>query len=140
MPTEVFTEEWSRACCLALNERPNYAAVAAEWRDAVVLVMGADPALGIAEDRAVYLDLWEGACRGTRAATADDRATAPFVLRAGASTWRRLLDGGTDPVSAVMRGELKLERGSLMTLAKYSGAAREMVAAAVQAGGTFPGG
>jgi putative sterol carrier protein len=139
VPTEVFTEEWSRACCRALNARPNYAAAAADWRDAVVLVMGADPALGIPTERAVFLDLYEGACRGTRLATAADRASAPFVLRAGAATWRRLLDGGTDPVSAVMRGELKLERGSLMTMAKYAGAAREMVAAAAEAGGTFPG-
>ncbi|HEX8361221.1 MAG TPA: hypothetical protein VF613_13995 [Longimicrobium sp.] len=138
MPTEVFTEEWSRACCQALNRRPAYAAVAADWRDAVVLVMGADASLGIAEERAVFLDLYEGACRGTRLATAEDRASAPFVLRAEAAGWRRLLDGATDPVSAVMRGELRLERGSLMTLAKYASAAREMVAAAADAGGTFP--
>ncbi len=138
MPTEVFTEEWSRACCQALNRRPAYAAVAADWRDSVVLVMGADASLGIAEERAVFLDLYEGACRGTRLATAEDLATAPFVLRAEAAGWRRLLDGATDPVSAVMRGELRLERGGLMKLAKYASAAREMLAAAADAGGTFP--
>jgi putative sterol carrier protein len=138
VPSEVFTEEWSRACCQALNGRAAYAAVAADWRDAVVLVMGADASLGIAEERAVFLDLYEGACRGTRLATAQDRATAPFVLRAEAHTWRGLLTGGTEPVSAVLRGELRLERGSLMTMAKYASAAREMVAAAADAGGTFP--
>lgn len=138
MPTEVFTDEWSRACCRALNERPNYAAVAADWRDAVVLVMGADPALGIDAERAVYLDLYEGACRGTRIATPEDRASAPFVLRAEAESWRRILSGDTDPVSAAMRGELRLERGSLMALAMYAPAAREMLAAASEAGGVFP--
>ncbi len=138
MPTEVFTAEWSRACCQALNERPNYASVAADWRDAVVLVMGADPALGIHDERAVFLDLYEGACRGTRVATAEDRASAPFVLRADAASWRRILSGDTDPVSAVMRGELRLERGSLMAMAMYAPAAREMLAAASEAGGVFP--
>jgi putative sterol carrier protein len=138
VPTEVFTAEWSRACCQALNERPNYASVAADWRDAVVLVMGADPALGIHDDRAVFLDLYEGACRGTRVATAEDRASAPFVLRADAASWRRILSGDTDPVSAVMRGELRLERGSLMAMAMYAPAAREMLAAASEAGGVFP--
>jgi len=138
VPTEVFTAEWSRACCQALNERPNYAAVAAEWRDAVVLVMGADPALGIHDERAVFLDLYEGACRGTRVATAEDRAAAPFVLRADAASWRGILSGGTDPVSAVMRGQLRLERGSLMAMAMYAPAAREMLAAASEAGGVFP--
>jgi putative sterol carrier protein len=138
VPTEVFTAEWSRACCQALNERPNYASVAADWRDAVVLVMGADPALGIHDERAVFLDLYEGACRGTRVATAEDRASAPFVLRADAASWRRILSGDTDPVSAVMRGELRLERGSLMAMAMYAPAAREMLAAASEAGGVFP--
>lgn len=138
MPTEVFTAEWSRACCQALNARPNYAAVAADWRDAVVLVMGADPALGIDRDRAVFLDLYEGACRSTRVATPEDRASAPFVLHAEAASWRRLLSGDTDPVSAVMRGELRLERGSIMAMAMYAPAAREMLAAASEAGGVFP--
>lgn len=138
MPTEVFTDEWSRACCRALNERPNYASVAADWRHAVVLVMGADPALGIDAERAVFLDLYEGACRGTRVATAEDRASAPFVLRAEAESWRHILSGDTDPVSAAMRGELRLERGSLMALAMYAPAAREMLAAASEAGGVFP--
>jgi putative sterol carrier protein len=138
VPTEVFTDEWSRACCQALNERPNYAAVAADWRDAVVLVMGADPALGIDAERAVFLDLYEGACRGTRIATPEDRSSAPFVLRAEAASWRRILSGDTDPVSAAMRGELRLERGSLMALAMYAPAAREMLAAASEAGGVFP--
>jgi putative sterol carrier protein len=138
VPTEVFTAEWSRACCQALNERPNYAAVGADWRDAVVLVMGADPALGIHDERAVYLDLYEGACRGTRVATAEDRASAPIVLRAEAASWRRILSGDADPVSAVMRGELRLERGSLMAMAMYAPAAREMLAAASEAGGVFP--
>lgn len=138
MPTEVFTEEWCHACCRALNERPIYATVAADWRDPVVLVMGADPALGITRERAVHLDLFEGACRGARVATVEDRAAARFVLRAEAGAWRRILTGETDPVSAVMRGELKLERGNPMTLIKYSSAAREMLGAAVEAGGVFP--
>ena len=138
MPSEVFTEEWSRACCRALNGRAAYAAVAADWRDAVVLVMGADASLGIREERAVFLDLYEGACRGTRLATAEDRAAAPFVLRAEAATWRRLLSGRLEPISAVLGGELRLERGSLMAMARYASAAREMLAAAAEAGGTFP--
>ncbi len=137
---EVFTEEWASAACERLNAREGYRTVAAEWRDAVVLVMGADEAFGIAEERAVWLDLFEGACRGTRMATAADLAGAPIVLRAEPAHWRRLLSGETDPVAAVMKGQLRLVRGSLFTLAKYAAAAREMVAAAAEAGGHFPNG
>ena len=46
--------------------------------------------------------------------------------------------GDTDPVSAVMLGDLKLERGNVMTMLKHAPAAREMLNAAVEAGGVFP--
>jgi putative sterol carrier protein len=135
---EVFTEEWSRACQERLNQRDAYRTAAADWTDAVVLWMSADAAHGIPEDRGVYLDLHRGQCRGTRAAIARDRDQAPIVLQADAGAWRQLLEGGLDPVTAVMRGMLTLERGSLMMLAKYAAAAREMLAAAAAAGGRFP--
>jgi len=135
---EVFTEEWSRACQRRLNERPGYRAAAADWTDPVVLWMSADPAQGIPEDRAVYLDLYRGECRATREASAEDRDRAPIVFHAGAAAWRQLLEGGMDPVTAVARGLLRLERGSLLMLARYAAAAREMLAAAASAGGCFP--
>lgn len=135
---EVFTEAWSRACCARLNHRESYRQAAAGWTDAVVLCMTADPGLGIAADRAVYLDLYRGRCRGTRMATAAERAAAPIVFSAPPAAWREMLAGGLDPVTAVMRGQLRLERGSLLMLSRYAGAAREMLAAAAAAGGVFP--
>jgi putative sterol carrier protein len=135
---EIFGEAWSAACCRRMNEREAYRSAAAGWVGATVLVMSADPAAGVPEDRAVWLDLHDGACRGTRPATEDDLASAAYVLRADPATWSRLLSGEVDPVSAVMTGKLKLSRGNLFTLAKFAAAAREMVAAAGEAGGTFP--
>jgi putative sterol carrier protein len=127
---EVFTEEWGRACCEEMNRRESYRAAAAEWEGAVVLVMERDPALGVEEDRAFLLDLHRGECRGTRPATADDLARAPYVMRAGPAAWRHILDGELDPIAAVMTGRLRLARGSLFSLARFTAAAREMVAAA----------
>jgi putative sterol carrier protein len=135
---EVFSAEWSEACCARMNAREGYRAAAAGWEGATVLVMGADPAEGVDADRAVWLDLHDGACRGTRPATPGDLAEAAYVLRADPATWRRMLAGDTDPVTAVMTGGLKLVRGSLFALAKHAAAAREMVAAAGEVGGTFP--
>ena len=138
LAAEVFTEEWSRLCCERLNARANYRVAAAEWTDAVVLCMAADPAHGIHADRAVYLDLHRGECRGTRAASEVDLTSAPIVLRAPAAAWRLMLETGADPVTMVMQGRLRLERGSLFVLARYAAAAREMLAAAAEAGGVFP--
>ena len=135
---EVFTEEWSRACCERLNARESYRSAAATWEGAIVLVMAADPAQGVDADRAVYIDAHQGACRGARMAAEGETETAPFVFRADVPTWKRLLAGETDPVAAVMAGKLRLVRGGLMTVAKHAGAAKEMIAAAAEVGGTFP--
>jgi putative sterol carrier protein len=135
---EVFTEEWARACCERLNQRPAYKTEAADWEGAAVLIMSAHPASGVPKERAVLLDLHHGVCRGTRAATPDDVENAPYVLRAAPPAWKELLNGDTEVVAAIVKGALRLERGSLFTLARYTGAAREMLAAAAQAGGHFP--
>lgn len=135
---EAFSEAWSRACCERMNASEAYRAAAAGWEGATVLVMGADPARGVEADRAVWLDLHDGACRGTRPASEEDLASAAYVLRADPATWERLLSGAAEPVAAVMSGKLKLVRGNLFALAKYASAAREMVAAAGAVGGTFP--
>jgi putative sterol carrier protein len=136
---EVFTEEWARACGDQINARERYRDVAATWEWPVVLVMTADETHGLSGDRAFVLDLFRGACRGTRPATAGDRGEAPYVMEAGPAAWREILAGRLDPVSALMQGKLRLARGSLFVLARYTEAAKEMVAAAAQVPGTFPG-
>ncbi len=140
MPIEVFSEEWSRAYCEALNRHQPYGRAAEGWEGAVVLVMRRDPAQGIEEDRAVFLDLRHGGCRGARVATEDDLRDALYRLSADPTTWRQILAQKLDPISALMQGKLRLERGSLMTMTHYAPAARELVVAATQVEAVFPGG
>jgi putative sterol carrier protein len=134
---EVFTGQWCTACCEQLNASEAYRNAAADWEGSVVLLMTADPAQGIDADRAVFIDLHHGACRGSRVANRADLASAAYVFQAGPAAWKRLLSGA-DPVATAMTGALKLARGNLFALARYAAAAREMVAAAGEAGGTFP--
>ncbi|MBV9774889.1 MAG: SCP2 sterol-binding domain-containing protein [Gemmatimonadetes bacterium] len=138
MPIEVFTEEWSRACCERLAGSEEYRRVAGEWDFPVVLVMERDPALGVEEERAVYFDLHRGECQGARLATEDDLSRAPYVMRATPAAWRHLLAGELDPIAAIMRGSLRLSRGSLLSLARYAGAAKELVKVASQVEAEFP--
>jgi putative sterol carrier protein len=135
---EVFTETWCTACCAQLNAREAYRQAAAGWEGTVVLVMTVDPAQGIGAERAVWIDAHHGACREARVATAADLASATYVLQADPAGWTRLLAGEADPVSSMMTGKLRLTRGSLFALARYAQAAREMVLAAGEVGGTFP--
>jgi len=110
---EVFTEEWARACCEALNRSEAYRASAAEWEGSIVLSMSPGEAQGIAAERAVFIDAHHGECRGAHAASDGEAATATYVLRADPATWKRLLANEIEPVGAVMQGKLKLVRGAI---------------------------
>ena len=135
---EVFTEEWARACCEALNRSEAYRASAATWEGEIILSMQADETKGVSADRAIYIDTHHGQCRRAHVAGDEEMARAAFAFRADPATWQRLLARELEPVAAVMQGKLRLVRGNLFALAKYAQAAKDMVAAAGQVGGTFP--
>ncbi len=139
MPTDVFTDPWADAWCREVNASEPYRQAAEAWEGALVLVMAADPGDGLAEVRAVFADLRRGGCLGARSATAADLASAPFVLSAPPAIWRGLLRGEIQPLSAVLSGRLKLERGSLTRLLPYASAATELVRAAARIDARFPG-
>jgi putative sterol carrier protein len=136
---EVFTEEWAHACCEALNRSEAYRASAATWEGEIILSMSADPAQGVDTDRAIYIDTHRGECRRAHVAGDEEMEKAAFAFRADPATWQRLLARELEPVAAVMQGKLRLVRGNLFTLAKYAQAAKDMVSAAGEVGGTFPG-
>jgi putative sterol carrier protein len=135
---EVFTEEWARACCDALNRSESYRASAATWEGEIILSMSADPAQGVDAERAIYIDTHRGECRRAHVAGPEELARAAFTFGADPATWRRLLAREMEPVAAVMQGKLRLLRGNLFALAKYAQAAKDMVAAAGSVGGTWP--
>jgi putative sterol carrier protein len=71
-------------------------------------------------------------------ATAQDMATAPFVIAADIIKWRRVLDGSLDPLGAIMLGKLKVVRGSVGQIAVYAAAAKQLVECAKAVGTSYP--
>jgi putative sterol carrier protein len=136
---QVFSEDWGATCCARLNDNARFRSAAAGWDGPIVLEMTAEPAHGVPEDRSLWIDLVDGECRGARAADPDDRASAAYVLVGSPPDWVEVLRGGVDPISSLMRGKLRLEKGSYFSLAKYVPAARELVATVVEVGGELPG-
>ncbi len=130
MAHEIFGEAWACAWMDALNASATYREAAARWEGAIVLTLPSGAA--------AWADLHHGVCRLARAATEDDRAAAPTVIRGESATWQRLLAGDLDPIFALMGGKLKLERGSVTALLPFARAAKEMVAAAARVPTTFP--
>jgi putative sterol carrier protein len=134
---DVFSAGWAAAWCDAINASDEYRAAAGKWEWPIVFALQAEPDRGIHE-QFVRLDLWKGECREARVASGDDVATTPFVIRAPLDAWRDVLDGRLDPLAAIMTGRLKLEQGSMMTLAIHTASAKALVAAATRVATRFP--
>ena len=135
MAPELFTAEWADAWRTALNASAAYRAAAAEWRDTLTVVLLADPAFGVPEDRSV-----EGECREARMATANDRLESAYVIEAVPAVWQGVLRGTLAPLTAIALGKLRLAKGSLTQLMPFAAAARELVAAATALDTRYPEG
>ncbi|HEV2851311.1 MAG TPA: Fis family transcriptional regulator [Thermoanaerobaculia bacterium] len=139
MSYEMFTHDWAVACGDQIRANEEYRKAARNWRWPVVLTMKADAKLGLPE-RSVFLDLFEGDCREARVARAADLGAVPYIISADPSTWKRVLERDLEPIPGLMRGKLKLVKGSLVSLLPYVNAAKEMVAAAANVDTRFPSG
>ena len=124
---EVFSEEWVKKLCDLLNQSEEYKKAAAKWEGGLVIVDAKAPSIGIMEDRAVYMDLWHGDCREAKVATDEDFEKAKFVLKADPFSWLDILEGRLETISAVMRGKLKLAKGSAIALTPHVRAAKELI-------------
>jgi putative sterol carrier protein len=135
---DLFSAEWANAWAELLRQDAGYRKAAKSWRWPVVVTIRADAAVGLAEDRSVFLDLWEGDCRTARPATAADLESASIVIAADFAIFRQILDGKLDPLVALMRGKLQLVKGSLVKLLPYTQAAKQLVALAAAVPTRFP--
>jgi putative sterol carrier protein len=123
MAAEIFTEKWAKAWGKGVNENAAYRKAAANWEGAIALVMTQDASRGITTERSVIADLWHGDCRGAKA-----------------ETWKSVLSGEVDPIFGLLRGKLKLAKGSIFSLVPYAVAAKELVNSAAGVDTSFPKG
>jgi putative sterol carrier protein len=135
MSLEVFSEEWARACAVAINANDAYRSAAATWEGAILLqIAGTDPDSG----RHVFLDLWRGECREARAGSEADEAAARYVLSGEWTAWRLVLTGGMAPIMAIMMGKLRITKGSLPELLPHVESAKQLVLSVASVAATFP--
>jgi putative sterol carrier protein len=139
MRHEMFTHSWAVAWGEAIRANEAYREAARTWEWPIVLMVKEDPGLGVPE-RSVYVDLFRGECRAARVATPDDLETVPYILVAEVRSWKRLLDGEIETISGIMRGKLKLARGSLASLLPHVQAAKQLVVSATRVETLFPEG
>ena len=125
-----FSAEWARALQLQLESSEEFRRAAAGWEGRLVLETVPDPIRSDGVPRAVALYLDDGACREARAAAAADRDSAAFVIAGKAEVWAQLVGGKRSPLTALLRGQLKLVKGSVAGLMPFASAAEQLVRAA----------
>ena len=135
MSIPAFSSAWADAFLIAVNCDAGYRDAAKGWTNPVALLV--EPGPGLADGAAVQVDLEAGTCLSAAAIT-PDAVTAPFVLAADLATWKDIVAGASDPIMAVVRGKVKLARGSLATLMLHAKGAKALVACAQQIDTLWP--
>jgi len=121
--------EWATAYKDAINTNAAYKTAAKDWTHGpVAMVVKADPALRIAEDTALWLDVHQGECRDCRLIPATEAETASFIIVAPYALWKIVIRGELDPTKGMMQGRLKLTKGHMPTMVKYVTASKALVA------------
>jgi ribonucleoside-diphosphate reductase beta chain len=125
-----FSGAWAKVLQNELNSSEAFRQAAAGWQGRLVLETVAVVGSGKDAGHAVALYLADGACREARPAVAADRETAAFVIAGTGEVWSRMLTGESSPLTALLRGHLKLVKGSVAGLMPFAPAAEQLVQAA----------
>ena len=120
--------EWCAAYHDAINANAAYKAAGKDWTfGPVAMVVTADPAIGIPEDTAMWLDLERGECRSCRLVSRAEADAAAFVIVASYARWKEVINKQLDPTKGMMQNRLKLVKGHMPTMVKFVTASKELV-------------
>lgn len=119
---KLFSEGWAQEYAIAINRNSAYRKASERWNEgSVALLLNGS-------DAAIWLDLQQGVCREAKVMSHSAAiSTANFVIQADASTWQEVLSGNLQPLMGIMRGKLKLTKGSIGKLLPHTTSATELV-------------
>jgi putative sterol carrier protein len=129
-PLRFPSAEWCNAYKDAINASPGYKAAAKDWTyGPVAMVVTAEPAIGLPESQAMWLDMHQGECRACRLVSLEEAEKASFVLVASYGRWKEVIRKELDPTKGMMQNKLKLTKGHMPTMVKYVTSNKELVEA-----------
>mgnify|MGYP000985372783 CR=1 FL=1 len=133
MPHLFPSPEWVAAYKDAINSNAAYKTAGKDWTHGVVaMCVKADPALGLDQDLAMWLDVHQGECRGCKLIPASEAEAAAFVVVADYAKWKQVLRKELDPIKAMMQGKIKLTKGHMPTIVRYVQSTKELVESATR--------
>ena len=128
-PVTLFSEAWAQLYMTAINASRAYYNASTRWdAGSLVFILKPAPRQGFPTERAVWLDLHRGRCRDAHSLPpAEARQRAAFVIEGEYETWMDVLNGRAQPLPLIMRGKLRLSKGSLMRLMPFTQSAQELI-------------
>jgi len=120
-----FTQAWADAIRDVVNRDVTYRQAGLGWTSTVALVLDDGAPVGLIGPVALELSLDRGLCNTARIIS-PDACIAPFVFRGDYAVWMEVLGGAMDPVTAVMRGQIRLT-GNVATLMMHGPAITALV-------------
>jgi len=126
--TDYFTEEWIAQWRSSIRKSDDYKKRAREWNAPILLKF--DPVPEQLKERGkngIFLDLQYGECHALHLGDQNDEVKSDIILTADEETWIRLIKEKKDPTMMIMKGKLKLEKGSLVLLSTHRAAAKSLL-------------
>ena len=121
------SREWAEEYCRLLDSSQRYRSSGRGWRYPILFKV-TDTNQGFT----LYLD--DGRCLGVEWYDDASSADAPVIISASLDEWIEVISGRINPLTAIMRRRLKIEKGDISLILRYSIAALEMVHVAQKLG------
>ncbi len=124
--------EWAAEFKKQVQGSAAYRQAAATWTfGPVALLVKAEPAIGLAEDLGMWLEIDRGSCNEVRVVPRAEAERAPFCISGDYARWKSVLRKELDPIKAMMQKKLEL-KGQMTTIVKYVNASKELVECATR--------
>ncbi len=130
----LFSQPWADNFQKAINGSVAYRKASTKWEaGSLAFVITVGSSNGFQDGAAVLLDLHKGHCRSAQSTSIKEvQARAAFVIEGDYNAWMKVLKGKAKPLMMIMRGKLKLSKGSLRKLLPFTQSAQELVNCAQQ--------
>jgi putative sterol carrier protein len=119
---DLFSKDWAEAYMKLINSDVEYKENGKGWVNPIRFV-----SLHEHEKKAVWLDLKNGVCEQSLCGKAALAANSSYEIQAENKAWKSLLETKGDPLVALFTGKLKLTKGSLFTLTRFTASAKDLV-------------
>jgi len=125
------SKEWAEEFCRKLNESKSYRDSAKKWEGSILFSAVNLPdkikELYGRDSVGFVLDLWHGECRGSKWFEDVSEAEADYILEAAYDDWIKVIEGKISPVAALVTKKIRVKKGSIATIMRFTLASINMV-------------